>query len=101
MWLYAEAMEQATTGQIKRDFTFGVWLVTTLFLGGGYSFRFPLDFGSSSNSMSAPVHINWAIAAIVVGIVYLVLMTVVGIFPTVMQTKINKLNLPDKTAHTA
>ncbi|HSX47362.1 MAG TPA: DUF4234 domain-containing protein, partial [Patescibacteria group bacterium] len=34
IWLYSQALEKATGKYIKRDFTFGIWIIATLSLGG-------------------------------------------------------------------
>jgi hypothetical protein len=96
-WLYAEALDEATAGQIKRDFTFGIWLVAALGLAGSSGFYsgppFHTDF---TQNTSSPVYINWTVVAIVVAIFYLLFIAVLGIFPAVTQLRINKLNLPSK-----
>jgi hypothetical protein len=94
-WLYAEALEEATGRKITRDFTFGIWLLATLGLTGGPGFYFGPSFHTDSTyTNSYPIHIHWVAVGIIAVIIYSLIVAVLGIFPTAVQSKINKLDSP-------
>ncbi len=91
-WLYGEALEEVTGRQIRRDTTFGLSLIASLAAPSPpYIFLILLSSRDPGNGTEP---LSWTAVIIMAFIFYIFYTIVLGIFPSAVQSRINKLNQP-------
>jgi cytochrome bd-type quinol oxidase subunit 2 len=93
-WLYGEALEEVTGRQIHRDSVMGLALIAAL--GAPSPFYIFLSL-LPDDSASSSEQLSWAVIFVISLVFYLIYTVVLGIFPSSVQSKINKI----QTAHPA
>jgi hypothetical protein len=88
-WLYADALDTLTHSQIKRDDTFGLWLIAALTVPGPpyLSFLIVLSGREGDPPMS------WGAGIAIMIIIYLLSVGIISFFIAAMQKRVNKFNL--------